>query len=143
MTSEKYATGIAMPKVITSDTQNREYLKILVALRDQDKLSAEEENFADVLTLLIADYESRRYSIGEASPLDVLRELVEANELEPKDLIPIFGTKGAVSDALNGKRPFSKNHIIRLSRRFNVSPAAFFDLSYQENKVRVAGAEED
>lgn len=142
MTSEKYTTHIAMPKVITSDTQNREYLKVLMALHDQDKLSAEEENFADVLTLLISDYESRRYPIGEASPLEVLHELVEANELKPKDLIPIFGTKGAVSDALNGKRPFSKAQIVRLSKRFNLSPSAFFDLA-SHNKVRVVGAKED
>lgn len=64
---------------------------------------------------------------------------MEANNLEPKDLIPIFGSKGAVSDALNGKRPFSKNQIVRLSERFNVSPAAFFDLG-ENNKVRVANA---
>jgi HTH-type transcriptional regulator / antitoxin HigA len=126
MTSEKYATAIATPKVITSDAQNREYLKILVQLREQEHLSAAEKNFADVLTLLIKDYENKRYPISKARPLDVLHELVDANGLQPKDLIPIFGSKGAVSDALNGKRPFSKNHISRLSKRFNVSHSVFF-----------------
>lgn len=50
LTSERYATRIAMPKVITSDTQNREYLKILTALHDRDRLSSEEKDLpcADV-----------------------------------------------------------------------------------------------
>jgi HTH-type transcriptional regulator / antitoxin HigA len=126
LTSEKYATEIATPKVIASDAQNREYLKILVRLREQERLSVAEENFADVLTLLIKDYESKRYPIGKARPLEVLHELVDANGLQPKDLIPVFGSKGAVSDALNGKRPFSKNHISRLSKMFNVSHSVFF-----------------
>jgi HTH-type transcriptional regulator/antitoxin HigA len=126
MTSAKYATEIGTPKVITSDAQNREYLKILVQLRDHEQLTVAEENFADVLALLIKDYESKRYPIGKAEPLEVLHELVDANGLQPKDLIPIFGSKGAVSDALNGKRPFSKSTIARLSERFKVSPAAFF-----------------
>jgi antitoxin component HigA of HigAB toxin-antitoxin module len=31
-----------------------------------------------------------------------------------------------VSEVLNGKRKINKNHIDKLSKRFNVSPAVFF-----------------
>ena len=123
---EKYATNIAAPKIITSEAQNREYISVLTELQRREHLSAEEKNYAKLLVLLIKEYEDKRYAhIGKATPLEVLKELVEANHLRPKDLIPVFGSKTAVSDALNGKRPFSKTHIVNLGRRFNISPAAF------------------
>lgn len=37
-----------------------------------------------------------------------------------------FGAAGIVSDVLSGKRELNKDHIKRLSRRFLVSPEAFF-----------------
>jgi HTH-type transcriptional regulator / antitoxin HigA len=56
----------------------------------------------------------------------VLRTLMEANDLRQKDLAPIFGTESIVSEILHGKRGLNKMHIDKLSKRFNVSPAAFF-----------------
>jgi len=40
--------------------------------------------------------------------------------------IPIFGSEGVVSEVLNGKRPLNSRHILRLSERFNISPAVFY-----------------
>src|SRR5207244_4508687 len=66
------------------------------------------------------------HAIPSASPLEVLRELVKANNLRQKDLVPEFGTESIVSEVLNGKRELNKDHIEKLSKRFNVSPAVFF-----------------
>jgi HTH-type transcriptional regulator/antitoxin HigA len=51
---------------------------------------------------------------------------MEANDLRQKDLVPIFGSESIVSEVLNEKRGINKNHIEKLSKRFNVSPAVFF-----------------
>ena len=51
---------------------------------------------------------------------------MEENKLRQKDLLDIFGTESIASDVLNGKRELTKEHIRRLSKRFGVSPAAFF-----------------
>ena len=126
MVEEKYATGIAAPKMITSDAQNEEYISVLAKLQRQQNLSVEEKNFARLLAVLIKTYEDERYPIEAATPAEVLRELIDANGLLQKDLIPVFGSKGAVSDAVSGKRPLSKNNIMNLSKRFNVSQAVFF-----------------
>ena len=126
MVEEKYTTEIAAPKVIDSDAQNEKYIAILARLQRQEQLTDDEKNYAQLLVMLIKAYEDRRYRIGRATPLQVLKELVEANDLQHKDLIPAFGSKSAVSDALSGRRPFSKRHILNLSRRFHVSPAVFF-----------------
>ncbi len=52
---------------------------------------------------------------------------MEANNLRQKDLLDVFGSEGVVSEVRRGKREFSKGHIRRLSQRFHVSPALFFD----------------
>lgn len=112
--------------MITSDAQNEEYISVLAKLQRQQNLSVEEKNFARLLAVLIKTYEDERYPIEAATPAEVLRELIDANGLLQKDLIPVFGSKGAVSDAVSGKRPLSKNNIMNLSKRFNVSQAVFF-----------------
>ena len=55
-----------------------------------------------------------------------LTELMAANNLKQKDLAPLFGSESIVSEVLHAKREMNKQHIEKLSQRFNVSPALFF-----------------
>jgi len=66
------------------------------------------------------------HSIPDASPVEVLRALMEANELRQKDMVPIFGSESIVSEVLHKKRALNKTHIEKLSKQFKVSPAVFF-----------------
>jgi HTH-type transcriptional regulator/antitoxin HigA len=118
--------GIAAPKVVTSDAQNERYISALLELEKKDRLSAKEREFAELLTVLIEAYEDEHYSIRAASPVEVLVELMEANNLKQKDLAPLLGSESVVSEVLRGKRELNKHHIERLSKRFGVSPAVFF-----------------
>ena len=58
--------------------------------------------------------------------MDVLRALMDANNLRQKDLVSVFGSESVVSEVLRGKRRLNKTHLERLSKRFRVSPAVFF-----------------
>jgi HTH-type transcriptional regulator/antitoxin HigA len=40
-----------------------------------------------------------------------------------------LGSESTVSLVLSGKRQLNRDHIARLSRRFNLSPAVFFGMS--------------
>jgi HTH-type transcriptional regulator / antitoxin HigA len=118
--------GIAAPRVITSDAQSERYISVLLELEKRNRLSAKEREFAELLTVLIEAYEDDNYLIRAASPVEVLVELMEANNLKQKDLAPLLGSESVVSEVLRGKRELNKNHIERLSKRFGVSPAVFF-----------------
>jgi HTH-type transcriptional regulator/antitoxin HigA len=118
--------GIAAPRVITSDAQNERYISALLELEKKDRLSAKERDFAELLTVLIEAYEKEQYPVRSASPVEVLVELMEANNLKQKDLAPLLGSESVVSEVLRGKRELNKHHIERLSRRFRVFPAVFF-----------------
>lgn len=124
--SEKYALEVSSPTPITSERQHEEYLSVLGKLASKDNPTREEEKYAEVLMTLIDAYEEEHHFIPQASPIEVLRALMEANDLRQKDLVPIFGSESIVSEVLHKKRGLNKTHIEKLSKRFHVSPAAFF-----------------
>jgi HTH-type transcriptional regulator / antitoxin HigA len=124
---EKYLLNdIGAPRIITSEAQHEQYVSALLALERRARLTAAEKNFAELLTLLIEAYEEKNHSLRSASPLDVLQELMSANDLRQKDLVPQLGSESIVSEILSGKRELNKNHIAKLSKRFHVSPEVFF-----------------
>jgi HTH-type transcriptional regulator / antitoxin HigA len=124
--SGKYALEVGSPTAIVSERQHREYLAVLDRLASKERPTSEEEKYADVLSTLIEAYEEEHHAISEASPVEVLRALMEANELRQKDLAPILGTESIVSEILRGKRELNKGQIEKLSKRFRISPAVFF-----------------
>jgi len=114
------------PEVVRGEEQNQTYIQRLETLTSRQVVSPAEAKLIALLTLLVEQYEERHYPVPEAGPLDIIRHLMEANNLRQKDLADVFGTESIVSDVLNGKRDLAKEHIRRLSARFHVSPAVFF-----------------
>ena len=115
------------PRVIRSDEQNEAYIAALYEMEHRKgKRSKEERELADLLTLLIEDYEEKHYQLPKASPLEVIAFLMEQHGLKQKDLVDVFGTPSIVSEVMRGKRELNKEHIRRLSERFEVSPEMFF-----------------
>lgn len=115
-----------LPAVIRNEAENERYIAVLQELdRKGNRMTSAERRMAELLTLLIEDFEEKHYSVKSSSPLDVLNELMRTNDLKQKDLVDIFGTPSIVSEVLNGKRQFTTEHIRRLSRRFHVSAEVF------------------
>jgi len=115
------------PKVIHSEKENESYTQALYELDQRSaELTRAEKEMAELLTLLIEDFEAKRYELPRAKPLEALRFLMDEHGLRQKDLVDVFGTRSIVSEVLSGKRKLNKDHIARLSRRFHVSPDVFF-----------------
>jgi HTH-type transcriptional regulator/antitoxin HigA len=126
---EKYALEASSPAPITSDRQHEEYLSVLDKLASKEHPTSDEEKYAAVLMTLIEAYEEEHHSIPDAGPVEILRTLMDANDLRQRDLLPIFGSESIVSEVLHKKRALNKTHIEKLSKRFHVSPAVFFPRS--------------
>jgi HTH-type transcriptional regulator/antitoxin HigA len=60
-----------------------------------------------------------------ASPQAVLERLMEAKEIRQADLVGILGSKGVVSEVVNGKRSISKAQAKALGAFFHVSLELF------------------
>jgi len=122
----KYLVKQEAPKTISSSAQHDAYLSRLLELQRKTHRSTEETETAKLLVVLIADYEAKHVRIDKASGVEVLKELMEANELRQKDLAEDLGGESIVSLILQEKRQLNRQQIERLSERFHVSPAVFF-----------------
>ena len=74
---------------------------------------------------MIEHYEEERYQINEATDIEVLKFLMEQNNLKQKDLVGVLGGKSSVSEILNGKRPLNLDHIKKIAEKFHIKPTTF------------------
>ena len=116
----------AAPKVIRSEAENEHYTRALYALEQKRTLSREEKELADLLTLLIEDFEDKHYHLPRATPVQALEFLMEQWSLRQRDLVKVFGARSTISQVLSGKRELTKGQIAKLSEYFHVSPEIFF-----------------
>ena len=69
----------------------------------------------DVLTLLIADYETHHFPMEPPDPIEFLLFVMEQRGLSRKDLEPFIGSRARVAEVLNRVRPLSLEMIRNLS----------------------------
>lgn len=117
--------GRTLPRVIHTDEECERLTNELERLDEREGLSAEEKELAELLTVLIDEYEERRYPIRKASPQHTLQHLMEARNLTQKDLWKTFGSKGITSEVFHGKRAISKAQAKKLAEFFHVSAELF------------------
>lgn len=81
--------------------------------------------FIDTLSVLIEAYDEEHHRIPDATPIELLKFLMEQHGLSQGDL-PEIGSQGVVSEILRGKRELNVRQIQALSRRFHLPVGAFF-----------------
>src|SRR3989338_6838257 len=121
------------PRPLTNKKAYGHYHKainILMRVLETENLSKPvksviEEYIKSVATFL-ENYEKHEFPFESANPEEVLRFLMEQNDLSQYDLASDLGGQPVVSDIVRGKRKLTREHIERLSKRFGISPATFF-----------------
>jgi HTH-type transcriptional regulator/antitoxin HigA len=117
----------ALPCVVHTEKENERLLAEVEKLlaKGESNLSAEEEQLLELLTQLVEAFERRAYARKKASPAQLVSFLLEQRGLTARDLWPVLGSRGRVSDLVNGKREVSKEQAKKLGEFFHISPAAF------------------
>src|SRR6185312_12169137 len=94
----------------------KEYQESLGRFEDifQAKAGTPESDEADVLALLIKDYEDRHYVIDAPSPIEAIKYRMDQQGLTNKDLAQILGFKSRVSDIFKNSRKLNLNMIRKL-----------------------------
>jgi HTH-type transcriptional regulator/antitoxin HigA len=120
--SVAYARLLAkfLPKPIQSERELEAATVLLLELDERNDLSPEEEALAEVLTVLIEDYEDKHYSLPDVPPHESLHALMEDRGLKHKDIWPVLGNKGSATEILSGRRSISKAQAKRLADFFRV-----------------------
>ena len=123
----RYAKLLAkiLPRPIQTERENRRMTELLLKLDEREDLSAEEEQLAEMLTILIEDFEAKHYPLATVLPHAALKELMEERGLRHADIWPVLGNKGVASEILNGKRSISKAQAKKLAAFFHVPVELF------------------
>lgn len=108
-------------KPIKNEEDYRNALKRLEALFDAPAGTGESDE-ADVLGLLIDDYENKYYPVETPDPIEAIKIRMEEMHLKQVDLIEEIGGKSRVSEILNRKRKLTIEMIRNLNKRLNLSP---------------------
>jgi HTH-type transcriptional regulator / antitoxin HigA len=117
--------GRTLPHVIRTEEECERLTNELMRLDEITESSREEKELAELLTLLIDEYETRRFPIPKASPHQTLRHLMEARDLTQKDLWKVFGSKGVASEVFHRKRAISRTQAKKLADFFHVGVELF------------------
>lgn len=109
-------------KPIKSKSDYQETLRRLDILFDA-KIGTQESDEADILGLLINEYEKKYYPIEAPDPIEAIKIRMEEMHLKQIDLINEIGGKSRVSEILNRRRKLTVEMIRKLTLRLNLSPA--------------------
>lgn len=84
------------------------------------KAGTPEGDEAEILALLIENYENTTHSIDPPDPVAAIQFRMEQLNLEQKDLAGILGSKSRVSEILNRKRRLTLPMIRKLHQKLNI-----------------------
>ena len=115
-----------LPRTIASDEEDERLLGEVERLMDKrERRTAEEDAALELSVRLIRDYEGEHHPLADPSPREMLVYLMKQRGLKQADLLPIFKSRGYVSDVVSGKRAISKARAKDLAAFFKVSPDLF------------------
>jgi len=81
-----------------------------------------ESDEADILGLIIDEYEKRHYPIEAPDPIEAIKIRMEEMHLKQIDLVNVIGGKSRVSEVLGRKRKLTVEMIRNLNHRLHLSP---------------------
>ncbi len=116
-----------MPRPIQSDRQYKSVCRQIEQLMAAGpNLPRAESEMLEVLSLLVEQYETARFSIADASPAEVLSYLIEARGTNNAAVARETGIpRSLITDVLAGRRGISTANVAKLADYFHVSPAVF------------------
>lgn len=79
-----------------------------------------ESDLADILALMIDDYEQKNHPIELPDPIEAIKARMEEMNLRQADLVDIIGTKSRVSEVLNRKRKLTLDMVRSLKKHLNI-----------------------
>ena len=106
--------------LIKNKKQYKEALKALEKVFDAKPGSAAGDK-AQMLVLLIENYEKKHYPIDAPDPIEAIKYIMEERHLENKDVVKYFGSKSLVSQVLNRQRNLSLKMIRSLHNGLGIS----------------------
>lgn len=114
-------------KAIETEDEHDHMVAAVERLMDkgEDRLSPEESALIETMAILIQAYDDRYHPLPAVAPNEMLGYLMETSGRTAKDLLPVLGARGRVSEVLSRKRSISKEQAKKLAAVFKVAVDLF------------------
>jgi HTH-type transcriptional regulator/antitoxin HigA len=116
----RFKNNIMNVKPIKSDKDYRNALERLEVIFDAS-IDTKEGDEAEILSLVIENYENEHYPIEAPDPIEAIKIRMEELNMRQKDLVGIIGGKSRVSEVLNRKKRLTVDMIRELERILQIS----------------------
>lgn len=99
---------------------------VINELIDQDALAPPEDDYLDILSDLVEEYEDEHHPIDPVDDADMLRFLIENRRITQSQLArDVRIAESTISEVLAGKRKLNRTQIGKLAAFFKVEPGVF------------------
>jgi len=95
--------------------------------------NSNEGDEAEILTMLIDNYENQFYPIAAPDPIEAIKIRMEEMNFKQKDLVGVIGGKSRVSEILSRKKRLTVDMIRELERVLHISASVLVN-NYQLTK---------
>ena len=112
------------PKAIETEAENEAAILLAESLEHRQR-TPEENALLELLIILIEKFEETSYPVPNLKSDRILLHLMEARNMKQEELVGAIGSRGVVSEIVNGKRSISKAQAKVLGELFHVSPSLF------------------
>jgi HTH-type transcriptional regulator / antitoxin HigA len=112
------------PKAIETEAENEAAILLAESLEHRQR-TPEEDTLLELLVILIERFEESSYPLTDVASDKMLLHLMEARNMKQEELVGVIGSRGVVSEIVNGKRSISKAQAKTLGQLFHVSPSLF------------------
>jgi len=116
-------------KPIKNEKDYRNALERLEIIFDAP-IDTKEGDEAEILSLMIENYENEHYPIESPDPIEAIKIRMEELNLRQKDLVGVIGGKSRVSEILNRKMKLTVEMIRELERILQISASVLVN-NYQ------------
>ena len=117
--------ALYQPKIIKTEEENDRAIALAEELEHRTNRTLEEDTILELLVTLIEKFEAEHYPIPEGTPHQMLLHLMEASGIKQENLVGVIGSRGVVSEVVNGKRSISKAQAKALAAMFSVDVGLF------------------
>lgn len=127
-------------KIIKSESDYDLASERLDELMDKDELALDDREEMELIAHLIEEYEEKAYPVELPSPIEAIKFRMEQMNLKQNDLVPYIGSKGVVSNILNGKRPLTLKMIRALHKGLQIPVEALVkeeELEYIDQSLEI------
>lgn len=106
-------------KVIKNENDYNEALRSLEVVFDAPA-NSKEGDMAELLSILIENYENQHYPIEAPDPIEAIKFRMEQMDMDNNDLAQIIGYKSRVSEIFNNKRKLTLTMIRKIHQKMNI-----------------------